>query len=157
MASNNVIVLDGAPRGKFEEAECTVAMTPGTVAQIDESEGLNANGRFSIEKFAAGSGGLGATVIVVEPTVHDPNAVVTTDYAINTNARIYWPQNGDDINMKAGGTITFGQKLIVETATGEVLAATGTGEDVTPFQALEAGSAGDLVHCKYIGQGGSIA
>lgn len=161
MAVNkNVIVLASNPKGLFEEAECTVAITPGTVVQIDTSEGLNANGRYSIELFAAGDGGLAPTLIAVEPTVNDPNALVTTDYAINTNARVYWPALGEDFNMVVGDSETpaFGNLMVVDSGTGDLNVASGSTEDITPFICLESSiTAGNLVHVKYIGQGGSIA
>ena len=155
MAKGNSIVLGNDPRGRFMEGTLTGALKPGVMVQIDVSEGLDANGRPTFEAFTAGDG-LRQIVGILVP--NNPGQLSTDAYATGERCKVYFPLPGDEINVLlqitgTGDSLSFGDVLIADSGTGEMIATTGTPE-AEPFQLLEAvsGQAADfLAHAIFTG------
>lgn len=158
MAKGNEIVVSENPRGRFTEGTIRTAEKPGTLVQIDVSEGLNANGRPQFEAFDAGADGDQRLIaVLVEDNLS--GKIATDAYAAGDQCRVYFPLPGDEINMLVenlagtGDDHSFGDLLMANDGTGKLVATTGSPES-EPFQLLEAitdPTADTLAHCIFTG------
>lgn len=171
MASGNRIVASPAPLGRFEECIVVGTPKPGTVMEKIAATSPVA-GTYSFEPAgttaASGTHGMaadgdniaiGVLVCFADHAACPPGKSATDAYATGERGAIYWPQNGDQLNMlfqNAAGTaddIVMGDKLIVDDGTGKLLKSTGTVES-EPFIAAEAivdPTADQLFLCEFIG------
>lgn len=145
----NTIIRTANPRGVFSEGIASVAITPGTVVQIDVSEGLDASGRYSVEPYAPGTDGdAGELCIAVESL---DGQVATAAYAVGERVRLYWPLPGEELQLVVGaGTPAFGAEMVVDSGTGKIVAASGTESNI-PIKLLATGAADTLTNCLVIG------
>ena len=165
MALGNGIILTSPARGRFEE--CIISGTPKPGVVMEEKNTAKIQGRFTYEPAgttaAAGSKGMSADgdrIPICVLLADSYQGRLSTDaYVTGDRGFLYWPVNGDEINMlfqNAAGTaddVVIGDKLIIDDGTGKVLVSTGTVEE-EPFQALEAvtdPTADQLIHTVYHG------
>lgn len=166
MSLGNGIVLTTPMRGRFEECIISGTPKPGTVMEVKNTAKIQ--GRFTYEPAgttaASGSRGMSAdgdripTPILLADTLQ--GKLATDAYADGDRGFLYWPVNGDEINVlyqNQSGTaddVAIGDKLIVDDGTGKLLVSTGSVES-EPFQALEVvtdPTADQLIHAVYCGQ-----
>lgn len=158
MAKGNKIIVTAHPQGKVLEGTVTGALVPGIVVQIDVSEGLDDNGNLTWEPYAPGTDGNQRLIGVL---LHNSlNGKISTDaYATGDHCRVYIPLPGDELNCIVGDVAgtgddhSFGDILMVDTGTGELVATTGTPES-EPFILLEAitdPTADTLAHVMFTG------
>lgn len=158
MAVGNTIIASAEPKGPFWEGYVNGALKPGTVVQIDVSEGLGNDGWPDWEAFnQAADGSRHAIAVLLEDKLQGKPA--TSAYVSGDRCFVYFPQRGDMLNMligDVGGTgdsHAFGEILIVDDTTGELIATTGTPESEC-FQLLEtlaAPTADILALCLFTG------
>lgn len=146
MARGNSIIVSANPRGVHSEGTASEAFKPGHLLQVDVSAGLDDNGRPYYELFT------GATGTRCLPTVADigfQGGTANTAYAAGDRVKVYHPLPGEELNVRVntGVTTTFDMALILETATGVLLATTGSPES-EPFACREVltSAADDLCH-----------
>ena|ERR1044072_2882001 len=146
MARGNETIVSSQPNGKRTEGIVKVGEThyPGMVVQRDPTVAL-VQGRHTYKLYAPGADGenpVGAIWVVT----NEMNAMVgklqTDSYAAGERMSLYSPQPGDELNMlvkNLSGTAddhTAGEKMMIDTGTGMLVATTGTPEN-EPFQLLE--------------------
>jgi len=158
MAKGNSIVLAEEPRGRFVEGTITGTPKPGTIMQIDVSEGLNYNGRPTYEVYTPGTDGNRRMIAVLLPD-ELLGKTATDAYANGDHGFLYIPAVGEELNVLFGnvsGTaddVAFGDLMIVVSGSGKVIPTTGSPES-EPFQALEAitdPTADQLLHVIFTG------
>jgi hypothetical protein len=158
MARGNAIVLAGNPKGHFEEIIVSGTPLPGTIMEIVPSTNP-IGGRFTYRNVTRANGAKGP-VAILDSDVNQ-GFPPGTRYVSGTQARIYWPIAGEELNAvlrETAGTGTLGEEnigdlLAIESATGELMA--GGALASQPFYLLEHGGvseAGDnLKMVKYLG------
>lgn len=158
MARRNSIVVSSAPAGHFLEGYITDdAIKPGTHMERDP-DAPEVGGRFGYRRYQSGTDGARATILIL---LEDALQGRTMETAYNENDRIflYSPEMGDEMNVLVDdidGTaddIAIGDKFIVDTETGRLIATTGSPES-EPWEAMEAVSnptADHLVFMRYTG------
>jgi hypothetical protein len=150
MAKGNSIIVSSEPKGVREECIISGTPTPGVVMELKGATAA-VGGRFTYEPAgttaAAGSKGMSADgdripiCVLTEDSLQ--GKLATTAYADGDRGFLYWPVNGEELNMlfqNASGTaddVLVGDKLIVDDGTGKLLVSTGSPE-CEPFGALEA-------------------
>lgn len=157
---NNIIVSDKA-RGVFLEGTINAALKPGTVVQVDVSEGIGADGRFDWEAYDPASvvqnGARRLIAVLLPDKLQGKNA--TQAYVSGDRCFVYIPAAGEELNMlveNLSGTAddhSFGDLLMVSDGTGKLLASTGSPES-EPFMLLEDitdPTADTLAHCMFTG------
>ena len=158
MAKGNEIIVTANPRGVFLEGTLSGALKPGTVVQIDVSEGIDSNGNLSWEAYNADADGNRRLIAVLLPDTLR-GKLATEAYTSGDHCFVYVPQPGEQLNMliaDVAGTAddhSFGELLIVDDGTGKLIATTGTPES-EPFVLLEAitdPTADTLAHCIFTG------
>lgn len=158
MAKGNEIIVSANPRGVFLEGTLSGALKPGTVVQIDVSEGIDSNGNFSWEAYNADADGNRRLIAVLLPDTLR-GKLATEAYTSGDHCFVYVPAPGEQLNMliaDVAGTAddhAFGELLIVDDGTGKLIATTGTPES-EPFMLLEAitdPTTDTLAHCIYTG------
>jgi hypothetical protein len=160
MARGNEIIVASNPRGMFMEGYITTAEKPGTVCQIDASVALK-GGRHTFKVYQPGTDGeqpLGPYWVLLANQLS--GKLATDAYAAGDRAFFYCPQPGEELNMlvlNIAGTAddhALGEKLMVDTGTGKLIATTGSPES-EPFVLLEAitdPTADTLAWVMYAGQ-----
>lgn len=159
MSRGNGIIVSADPMGKFMEGYITGTPKPGTVMQIDVSEGVDATGRFTWEAFnKSNDGDRGIIAVLLEDKYQ--GKLMTTAYAAGDRGFLYVPVAGEELNMllqdDGSGTSddhALGEMLMVDDGTGKVMAA-DSDPQATPFQLLETitdPTADQLVWCMYTG------
>ena len=158
MAKGNNIIVSNNPRGRFMEGYVNAALKPGTVVQVDVSEGLGDDGYPDWEAYAPGTDGnqRAIAVLLEDKSAH---AAATVAYASGARCQVYFPLPGEELNMLiadvagTGDSHAFGETLIVDNSTGKLIATTGSPES-EPFQlweTLSALTADTLAHCLFTG------
>lgn len=170
MAKGNRIIITAHPRGVYEEIIVVGTPKPGVVMnKVGATTAIG--GRYSYEPAgttaASGSKGMSADGdripinVLLSSADHvacPPGRDATTAYVTGDRGAIYWPANGEELNMlyqNASGTaddLTVGDKLIVDDGTGKLLVSTGSPED-EPFESCEAvvdPTADQLVWVRYV-------
>ena len=143
MSYGNVIIIASNPRGVFLEGKIAAAQTPkpGTIMQIQASAGLDGNQRYTFEMYnraADGNNTQGPLCVLLD----DPRFNPTTAYAAGDACRVYVPVAGEELNCLIGDVAgtgddhAFGDILMVDDGTGELIATTGTPES-EPFMLME--------------------
>jgi hypothetical protein len=131
MSSHNTIVVNADARGRFIEGSLTAGTTPkpGTLIKLD------AAGTYS-PGVGAADGAVGEVIVLVEDALL--GRTKSDAYASGARFRAYIPCPGDEIQVLAlsGEDIDVAEECIIDSATGKVIATTGTPE-MTPFIALE--------------------
>ena len=153
MALGNAIILTGEPKGRFFEGIISGTPKPGTIMQIDVSEGLGTDGRATWEAYNADAdGNRRMLAVLLEDDLRGRDEL--TAYADGDRGRLYVPLPGDELNLlfnNVAGTaddVVFGDLLIVDDGTGKLNVTTGSPES-EPFQAMEAytdPTADQLIH-----------
>lgn len=159
MAKGNRIVVSTPKRGGEIEGTINGALKPGTVVQLDVSEGLNTGtGRPQFEAYAPGADG-NQRLIGVLLQDDFKGKLASEAYVSGDQCKVYFPAPGEQLNMLlqdvagTGDDHAFGDILIVDNSTGKLIATTGTPES-EPFQLLEAitdPTADTLAHCIFTG------
>ena len=158
MARGNEIIVSANPRGVFMEGVINAALKPGTIVQIDVSEGMGTDARLDWEAFSAGADGNQRLIAVLLPDVNQ-GKIATDAYASGDRCFLYVPCAGEELNcLMADVTGTaddhvFGELMIVDSGTGKLIATTGSPES-EPFMLLEDvtdPTADQLVHVMYSG------
>lgn len=135
MPRGNRIVVNPDSRGQYQWGYLTTAEKPGTVHQVDPSVALKA-GKHTYKVYQPGVDGenpLGAYWVLVENLLQGQDA--TTAYAAGDFVKFYCPLAGDELNLllkDVAGTAddhTKGEKMMVDHATGKLIATTGSPED----------------------------
>ena len=162
MARGNEIIVSANPRGVFHEGVIGLGLTPkpGTIMQIQTSAGISDDGRMTWELATPGTDGyrpIGPLAVLLHDSLRGK---LTTDaYAAGDRCFLYTPVAGEELNCllgDVGGTgddHSFGEVLIVDTGTGELIATTGSVES-EPFILLEDvtdPTADTLAHVMYTG------
>jgi len=133
---------------------------PGTMVQMDVSEGLDSNGRMVFEAYNADADGArpkGPLFILLENSLEGVG--MTTAYAAGQACRVQVPLAGEEYNMLfldvagTGDDIAIGDIFIADDSTGKLLATTGTPETEMwmSLEAITNPMADVLVHCIYTG------
>lgn len=158
MAVGNKIIVSDNPRGRFFEGYVNAALKPGTVVQIDVSEGLGDDLNPDWEAYNADADGNRRIIAVLLEDKFQGKAA-TTAYASGDRCFVYVPLPGDLLNMlfkNVAGTaddVAFGDLLIVDDGTGKLINNTGSPES-EPFQAWEDytdPTADQLIMCWFTG------
>jgi hypothetical protein len=165
MAKGNGILVTPEPKGVFEDIIISGTPKPGVVMERTSTALVGGRATYNPAGTTAASGSRGMSAdgdrIGICVLLEDWERGITPDtaYASGDRARIYWPVNGEEMNMlfqDNSGTaddIAINDKLIVDDGTGKVLLSASTPES-EPFIALEAivdPVADQLLWCKYIG------
>jgi len=157
---NEIIVSAGTYRGRLLEGPISGALKPGTIVQIDVSEGLDSNGNFTWQAYDADADGgrpKGFLAVLLPDTLQGKTA--DTAYADGDHCFVYVPEPGDELNLLladvagTGDDHAFGEVLIPDAGTGKLIATTGTPE-IEPFMLLEAitdPTTDTLAHCLFSG------
>lgn len=162
MAKGSQIVVSPNPRGIFDEGTIASGETPkpGTIVQIQDSSGIDGNGKFTFEIYNADADGgrpKGPFYVLLADELR--GVTETTAYAAGDHCFVYVPLPGDQLNMlvlNLAGTAddhSFGEMLIVDDTTGKLIATTGSPE-TEAFKLLEAitdPTADTLAHVIYTG------
>ena len=160
MARGTEIIVSSNPRGVFMEGPINGALKPGTIVQIDVSAGLDSNGNFTWEAFNQSADGVrpaGPLAVLLPDRLS--GQLHTAAYADGAHCFVYVPHAGEELNCLIGDVAgtgddhAFGEVLIVDDGTGELIATTGTPE-AEPFMLLEAitdPTADTLAHVIYSG------
>lgn len=135
MARGNEIIVSAQPNGHFTEGFIGAGLTPkpGTIMQLQPATALR-GGRHTWELYNADlSGGRPKGPHIVLQSDDLQGKVATEAYAAGDRAFGYVPLPGDELNLllaNVSGTATIpaGTMLIVEDATGKLIATTGTPE-----------------------------
>lgn len=141
------IVRASNPRGIFLEGVIGAGITPkpGTIMQIDVSEGRHATGGFTFELYnrdADGNRPAGPLCILTEAGFFNQGRDSSQAFAAGDRCKVYVPVAGEELYAlisDIAGTAddhSFGEMLIVDDGTGELIATTGTPES-EPFMLLE--------------------
>src|SRR5262245_10364868 len=172
MAKGNRIIVSAQPKGVFEEIFGSGTPKPGTVMELKTGVALK-GGRWTYEPAgttaASGSRGMAADgdriginvlLCFIDHASCPPGKLATDAYATGEHGAIYWPCNGEELNMlffNQAGTaddVGINDKMIVDDGTGQVFVSTGSVES-EPFLSLEAlvdPTADALLWMKYIAQ-----
>jgi hypothetical protein len=146
MASGNRIVVTPEPRGRFEEVIVSGTPKPGTCMELKRGTAA-VGGTYTYEPAGttAASGAIGMSadgdripvcvlVCFADHAACPPSKGPTDAYADGERGAVYWPQEGDQINvlfMNQSGTaddVAPGTKGIIDDGTGKVLPSTGAVE-----------------------------
>lgn len=153
------IIVSSDPRGRFLEGTISGTPKPGTVMQIDASEGVDNSGNFTWEVFNRDSDGdrpAGPLAILLEN--HLLGNIYSTAYADGDHCFVYVPIPGEEFNMiiqNLEGTAddhTIGELLMVDDGTGKLIASSSP--EIEPFMLLETitdPTADTVAHCIYSG------
>lgn len=141
-ARNSKIVLSANPQGKFLEGVVYGTPKPGTVMTIRSS--FYQGGWHQWEPFSYSSGARALIAVLLEDD--NQGKTISDAYVTGTKCFLYCPIPGEELNMLiddvsgTGDTHADLEELIVQTATGKLIATTGTPES-EPFRLLGALSA----------------
>lgn len=142
MARGNSIIVSANPRGVFMEGYIATAEKPGTVLQCDATVALK-GGRHTFKVFQPGTDGehpLGPLYVLLADRLLGKDN--TTAYVAGDRGFLYSPLPGEELNMilldvaGTGDDHTIGEKLMIDTGTGKLIATTGSPES-EPFELLE--------------------
>jgi hypothetical protein len=160
----NKIIVSGEPRGRYYWGPVTGTPRPGTIMQIDVSEGLNDDGNFTFEAFDRADGGRSVIFVLLERELQGIAVNTSTSlfpaYVAGDEVGVYVPAPGEELNVmfgNIGGTgddVTFGEYLMVDATTNPGMLIDPSSEEIEPFQALEAytdPTADKLIHVIYTG------
>ena len=158
MALGAGIILASNPRGVFDEGYVNAALKPGTVVQVDVSEGLGNDGRPDWEAYDAAADG-DQRLIAVLLADELKGKLAIDAYVSGDRCFVYMPVAGEHINMlvlNLAGTAddhAFGDILIVNDGDGKLIATTGSpeSEPFILFEAITDPVADTLAHCVYTG------
>lgn len=160
VGKGNEIIVSAQPKGIFHEGPISGTPKPGTIMQIDVSEGIDDNGNFTWEIFNADADGArpkGPLAVLLPDNYR--GKIATDAYADGDHGFLYTPVAGEELNclMKdvtgTGDDHAIGEMLIVDDTTGKLVATTGTPE-TEPFMNLETSvdpTADALHHVIYTG------
>lgn len=156
----NVIVVTGAPAGRFLEGVISGTPKPGVLMQIKAGTEPDGTGRLTWEVFnGAGDGEQTLVAILRENQLLGKG--VEDAYADGDRAYLYCPIPGDELMVRVsapgtgtGDNFAIGDKLMANDGDGTFVATTGSPES-EPFIVIETTSdveaAGTLVLCMYTG------
>jgi hypothetical protein len=134
MARGNKIVVNPDARGHYEWGYVTTAEKPGTILQIDPSVALKHGKHTWVVYSRAADGDQPKGPFAVLDFDPYTGRDATTAYAAGDFVKMYFPTDGDELNLlfgNASGTaddIPLGTILMVDHGTGKVVATTGTPE-----------------------------
>jgi hypothetical protein len=156
----NVVIVTSNPRGKFDEGYVKAGQThyPGMIVEKDPTVAVK-NGRHTFRIYAPGTDGeqpLGAYYVVRENPLGD----MTTPFAAGEWAFYYAPYPAEELNLliaNLAGTAddhALGEKLMVDTGTGKLIATTGTPESEVAelLEAITDPTADTLAWCEWGGK-----
>lgn len=158
MAKGNEIIVSANPRGVFQEGTINGALKPGTLVQIDVSEGLNAQGRPKWEAFNADADGDQRLIAVLLPDTLR-GKLATDAYVDGEHCYVYIPVAGEELNMLVGDVAgtgddhAFGELLMANDGDGKLVATTGSpeSESFILLEAITDPTADTLAHCMFTG------
>lgn len=163
MARGSNIIVTSEPKGRFIEGAIATGETPkpGTIMQIQDSAGLDENGRFTFEAYNADADGARPKGPIFVLLGDDYQGRLSTGaYAAGESCFLYVPLPGDELNILlqdvsgTADTHAFGEMLIIDDGTGKLIATTGSPE-CEPFKLLEdvdtAPTADTLAHVIFTG------
>ena len=162
MAKGTEIIVTANPRGLFREGTIAAGETPkpGTIVQIQTSAGIGNDGNFTYEIYNADADGArpkGPLFILLPDRLS--GKLETAAYAAGEHGFVYTPMPGEEFNCIVGDVAgtgddhAFGEILIIDDTTGELVATTGTPETEC-FMCLETitdPTADTLTHVIYTG------
>jgi hypothetical protein len=134
MARGNKIIVSANPRGVFMEGYISGAVKPGTICQADASVALK-GGRHTFKVYQPGTDGempVGPYYILLEDSRQGRSAADA--YVSGDRCFLYTPIAGEELNLLladvagTGDDHALGEKLMVDTGTGKLIATTGTPE-----------------------------
>lgn len=138
MARGNEIIVTSEPGGMFDEGLVKAAQTfyPGMVVLRDASVAL-VGGRFTYKIYdetADGDQPTGAFWVVTNLLQAMLGKLCSDSIAAGDRVMVYAPRPGEELNLLlkdisgTGDDHTKGEKLMVDTGTGKLIATTGTPE-----------------------------
>jgi hypothetical protein len=159
MARGNKVVVNADAKGAYEWGYLTTAEKPGTIMQVDPSVALK-HGKHTWKVYTRDADGdrpAGPYAVVDYAAYQGRDA--TTAYAAGEFAKLYIPQEGDELNLlflNQAGTaddIALGDILIVDNGTGKVFKTTGSVEDevAVALEAIVDPTADQLLWCRWKG------
>lgn len=155
MAKGKDIVLSVPGRGHHVEGYCEGAITPGECVMADAAVAA-VGGRLTYEAANVGDADGARCDVIVADIDKLQGRTRSTAYSDTERFFGYRPAPGDELNVlvKASvGDLDVGDRLIIEAASGQCIATTGTPE-TEPFEVLEdsdSSTAARWVWVKYIG------
>lgn len=157
MSLGNGIIISAEPRGRFEECYVSGTPKPGTVMELKIGTAA-VGGRWTFEPagttaanstysgMAADGNRMPIAVLLccADHMACPPGGLNTTAYTSGDRGCVYYPVNGEELNMilmdiaATGADQDFvpGTKLMVDDGTGKLLASASTPE-AEPFICLE--------------------
>jgi hypothetical protein len=160
LSTFNTIVVSNDPRGRFLEGYVSGTPKPGVVMEIVAAT-EPVNGRFTWRVYQPGTDGArsnGGIVVLVEDRLQGKG--ITDAYVSGSKCFLYAPVSGDELLMQlqdvsgTADTRAIGDKYMVDSGTGTLLATTGTPlrEPFVLLETLSALTADLLAHVMYTGQ-----
>lgn len=159
MARGNKIVVNPDARGAYEWGYVSTAEKPGTILQIDASVALKHGKHTWVVYNRDADGDRPAGPYGVLDYAGELGQDATTAYTAGDFAKIYIPQEGDELNLLfhnisgTGDDVALGALLIVDDGTGKVHTTTGTVENeiAVALEAITDPTADQLVWCRWSG------
>jgi hypothetical protein len=163
VARGNEIVVTSNPRGVFEEGYVKSGQTfyPGMVVLRDTSVALK-GGKHTYKIYdesADGDQPTGAFWVVTNGLLSLLGKLCSDSYAAGERVSLYSPVAGEELNLllkDIAGTAddhAIGEKLVVDTATGKLIATTGSPETEVAqlLEAVTDPAADTLAWCQWSG------
>lgn len=156
---NNIIVNASGWEARKREGYITTAEKPGTIVQIDPTVALK-GGRHTFKVYQPGADGespLGPYFVLLNDYLQ--GKLATDAYAAGARCYVYTPLAGDEVNLLVanlagtGDDHAAGEKLMVDTGTGKMIATTGTpeSEPAVLLEAITDPTADTLAWCMWAG------
>lgn len=149
------IVLPVEPKGVFVEGLCGGAINPGECVAV-EAATEPVGGRATYISTTVGDADGVRVPVIVADIDRLQGRTYEDAYADGERFFGYQPQPGEEMNVRVQasvGNLAIGDLLIIDSATGELIATTGTPE-MEPFEVLETSATSTsarYVHVRYTG------
>lgn len=137
----NTIICTENPRGRERGVIISGTPKPGVVMQMAAAtEPVNGKYTYAVYSGTDGNRLRGAICVLLEDDTQGKG--ITDAYVTGTYGRVYFPLPGDWLLMQlqdvsgTGDTHAIGEKLIIDSTTGQLLATTGSPQ-CEPFMLIE--------------------
>lgn len=149
-----VIVAQANPGGRFDEGIIDGTPKPGVVMEMKTATAMN-NGRMTYQVFSRADGSLGPIAVLREDDLQGFD--YDTAYVSGRRGFLYWPEPGDELNMRVldvagtGDDIAIGDTFGVDQNTGKLVKGSLTNECFQAMEAVTDPTADTMLLVKFLG------